>query len=550
MYTIKKYRGRIQLTGDITEIDSTLISGYKGSPQLDSATFDLDIDAVDNLCKQVKVKGTPELTEWYKRENKLRKVAKLIHEGKYDLPMEGLNTEMKWYQKQAVAFANAIKNSVIAYDMGLGKSMIAINYMKLINAKRVLYVCPNYLKYSFQEELEKWSDISSIVVNGTKVQKEKQIQQYIDSDIKVLIINYENLLVACTDSGKFISTNIHKYIRETYWNLIVWDEAQRLKNPESQTSRGAYALNTVDRMMLSGTPITKHPGEIWSLLHILDRQRFKTFGNFIRYYAEFVEDFRGHKVGNLTKPKQYKELLSRYMLRYLKEDVEDLPPKIFTEIKVEMYPKQRKLYEKAYKEYLKPDDEIIMTDVERFIRLNQIAVNPAILDGDNISITSDSVIDLLTDIEDRCIIGCEYIKMSALMCESIQKVHKNRKVYLINSKISVKKRHAIINEFKEDPAGIMVTTIRCLSEGVNLDCCDNIICANIAWNCGTNKQFYNRIHRMTSTRTKNYFFIIVRNSVLEYKYKKIEKERKYAEFALGDTDDTIVRRVMEDFRHE
>ena len=95
-----------------------------------------------------------------------------------------------------------------------------------------------------------------------------------------------------------------------------------------------------------------------------------------------------------------------------------------------------------------------------------------------------------------------------------------------------------------------MTTIKCLAEGANLDCCDYIIYADIEWNYGVNLQFENRIHRMTSTRTKFYYFIIVEKTIHQYKHNKIMSEKQSAKAALGDSDSKVIKRIMEDFRKE
>jgi len=552
-YKLKLLRGKIQVNGDLSNIETTYISGWSiSTATFDKASFDLDIESVNNLCKQVKCEGTEDLRKWWVEENNKKKRVTKVLKGEYDLPPR-INEYLKWYQKQAVKFFDVTKNCVIGYDMGLGKTLISIRCCQLINAKKILYVCPNYLKYSIQEEFQKWCDLSTIVIDGTVKQKQKQFSMYENELLNVMIINYEQIKIKLDGNGKVEKINVHNVIQDTEWDIMILDEAQRVKTRTSQTTTGIKAIAAKSRLMLTGTPIAKNPGEIWSLLSILDRKRFKSYWNFVEYYACKIEDFRGYKVGNLTKPKHYRHLLKYFMLRYLKEDVEDLPDKIFIELPVKMLPKQQKYYNIAKEEFLKPDDEVIASPVEQFIRLNQIAVNPSIVNGDDISIIKDTVLDMIDDIEGRCIIGCEYIAMTTNLTDSLQLKFKKgvkRQIYCINSTISIKNRQTIINNFKEDETAILVTSIRCLAEGVNLDCCDHMILANISWNCGTNKQFYNRIHRMTSTRQKNYYFIIVKDSILEYKYKKIEKERKYAEFALGDSDDTIIRKTMEDFKNE
>lgn len=558
MYKLDIKRNKIHIIGDVSNIDTSHLINWNPHGSLQSGSFDKNIDSIDFLCNQVSCKGSEQLKQWYIEQKKIRKKTLKILKGNWCLhDTQQLNKELKDYQLQAIAYFLETKRAIIGYSPGLGKSLIAINCIKAIKAKKVLIVCPSYLKFNWQDEINKWNNtIESVVINGTKEQRELQIQNYIHKTknnyniVNVIIVNYEQIRIKKSKdkNGKQINEiNMHDVFTGKF-DMVIWDEAHRLKTRDSQTTLGNFALSTDYRLMLTGTPVTKNPSEIWSLLHILDRKTFVSFWGFVKHFCHVTEGFRALDIGTLIKPKEYKRLLASYMIRKTKEDVANLPEKIFTEIKVMMGDKQEKIYKKAEKEYLKPTNDIIESDVERFIRLCQIAQNPLICEGTDVSIVKDTTIDILRDIEDSVIVGCTYIKMSESLKESIQKQFKNRKVYLINSKVSTKNRYKIVEDFKHDKTGILVTTIKCLSEGANLDMCDNMILGDIEWNCGTNEQFQNRIHRMTSTRVKNYYFITVKNTVNEYKFKKIETERIGSKKSLGDSDQKIIKFLMNEYK--
>lgn len=542
--SIKRKRLHIE-SNDLMNIESTNIIGWTPNYNKGYASMNLDISGITNLLNQLDYKpiATEEVKEWYKSNINKELTNKLNC-------ITNLNQELKQYQREAVNFFLNRNNCVIGYDMGLGKSIIGINCIKALKAKKVLIVCPSYLKYSWAEEIEKWSKLSYTVIDGTESQRELLFKKHQDKKNTILIINYEQIRVKTKKNGKVVEIKVHEYIQKTKFDLCIWDEAHRLKNRQSQISQGAYAINTHNRVMMTGTPVTKNPGEIYSLLRILDRERFTSYWTFVKYYCHVVEGFRGFEIGHVTKPKEYKNLLSQYMIRYLKEDVaKELPDKIYIDIPVRMYQDQEKIYRQALEDYLNPSGDIIESDVEKFIRLCQIAQNPLILNGKDTSIVKDTTLDLIDDIgEQRIIIACTYINMSIDLHDSIEKKYKDRKVFLINSR--EKRRHDIVNEFKEDPTAILVTTIKCLAEGANLDCCDNIIYCDIEWNCGVNLQFENRIHRMTSTRKKYYYFIKVLDSIHDYKHRKIHTESQMSKVSLGDSDSKVIRSIMEDFRRE
>lgn len=547
-------RNRILIQGDVKSLDSLNIQGYRGDNISKKATCNLDINAVNEICRQKQCTATDKLKAWYiterekiKKANNAQKTCKKYDNVDYNL----IDVKAKNYQVQAVNFFLSTGNALISYGMGLGKTLISIMIIKHIkkNTKaKILVVCPAYLKYSYAHELKKWSNLSYTIIDGTPKKRDFLFKEHQEKEKDVLIINYEQIRVKKGTNKKKTEYNMHDYIKNTIFDLVIWDEAHRLKNKDSQITCGAYSIKADKKLMLTGTPITKNAGEIFSLLSILDNKRFRSYWTFVDYYCNILYTDYGQKAGSIKRITEYQNILKAYMIRKLMADVaKHLPEKVFTEIPVVMYEEQEKAYNRAMKEFLNPDDSIIGSDVERFIRLCQINQNPAILGGKDVSISRDATLDLISDIgEQRIIVACTYIGMSTNLKNSIEKSTKGRNVYLINSK--VKDREKVINDFKRDNSGILVTTIKCLAEGVNLDCCDYIIFTDIDWNYGINEQFKGRIYRMTSTRTKFYYYIIVKNTVHEYKHKKIAGEQLEMTNTLGDSEQNIIRKFLNDFK--
>jgi SNF2 family DNA or RNA helicase len=413
---------------------------------------------------------------------------------------------------------------------------------------------PSYIKYSFGEEIEKWTDLSYSIIDGTPKERERGYKDFFNNNKDILILNYEQVRVkkVKTKTGKVKETiiNIDNSIKDFEWDLIVCDEAHRLKSRDSQVSEGVKYLKSKHHLFMTGTPITKSETEIWRLLNIFDSRRFKSFWNFAKYYCSVDHNMFGVTIGMLKRPDEYTRLIDRYMFRLLKEDVaKHLPEKVVKIIPVKMGKIQKSAYDLAKEEYLMPNEDVIESDVERFIRMCQVCQNPAIIDGKNVSCVTDGCLDLLEDIDERVIVASTYIRMSELTKEAIENKFKNRNVYLINGTVKVKDRQDILNKFKKDETGILVVTIRALAEGVNLDCCNYIINLDHDWNCGTNDQFSDRIHRMTSTVTKYYYHFVVKGTVHKLKYDKIVNEATRMSKALNDTNRNI-KFIMEEFRNE
>jgi len=528
------------------------LKSVQGSSRIKGGwSFPIDYFCVNKISTILgtRLTSSDEVKEWYYQERERQILANKVQKNDIkDIPslnnLQGLNKELKDYQLQGVRFFLATNRCMIAFDAGLGKSLLAINCIKAIKAKKVLVVCPSYLKYNWEDEINKWSnDLTCSVINGTPAQREQGFKDFKSNNKNVLIINYEQIRYKVTKGENNKVTNreikIHKDILEPIWDIIVMDEAHRLKGRDSQVSEGMLKLKSKSKIMLTGTPINKCETEIWKPLRILDKQRFTSYWKFAEYYCHVEDGFYCKVINGLRNKKEYNKLFNRYVLRKKKEDVIDLPDKVVKTIKINLTGKQLKIYKQAEKDYLNPKGEVIESDVEKFIRINQIVQNPAILGGENVSCLTDTAIEILQDKEEKFIIGCVYIGMSELVYEAIEKKFSTRDVFLVNGTIKNKDRYDIIEEWKKARNSIIVTTIKAMSEGLNLDICDNMMYLDYDWSNSSNSQFSNRIHRMTSTEIKFYYHLIVRNTVSEYKYYKLMNEDKRMSQAINDTPSNI-----------
>lgn len=516
-------------------------------------SFPLDYFVINELIENIgKITADEKVKIWYKKEYRKHKKAKFIQDENFDTYDQG-NKELKKYQHQGIDFFYNTKNCILGFNPGLGKTLCAINCIKKINCKKVLIVCPSYLKYNWGDEIEKWSKLNYTVINGTPREREAGFNDFIINNKTCLIINYEQIRFKITKdemTGKHMKkeTKIHDVILNTNWDLLIMDEMHRVKGRNSQCSNGMLKIKAKTKLGLTGTVISKCESEIFMLLKILSPRRYTSYWTFVNYYFNVVDGFYAKEITGIKNKKEYNKLLNRYVLRKKKEDVIDLPEKIIKIIKIQLEGMQLKDYNKAKKNFLKPDDDVIESEVERFIRLNQIVQNPHILGGKNISCIFDACIELLNDIGDeKIIIGCTYIKMSKISYKTLCDKFKDRDIFLINGSVNINKRQNIINKFKKSKNGIIITTIRAMAEGHNIDECDYMIYMDYDWNSATNFQFSERIHRMTTKRSKFYYHLVVKNTVHEYKYKKLIDEEQRMSEALSDTKSNI-KTIMEEFK--
>jgi len=162
-------------------------------------------------------------------------------------PIKDLNVNMFPYQKEGVRFCLEAGRAILADDMGLGKTIQAIAYSELMDQyfgiEKILIVCPTSLKYQWKSEIEKFTKSSVTVVEGNLLSR-MRIYKEDKSTYKIVTYN--------------VISNNWKYINEQHPDLIILDEAQRIKNWKTKISQNVKRLESNYALVLTGTPPCKY----------------------------------------------------------------------------------------------------------------------------------------------------------------------------------------------------------------------------------------------------------------------------------------------------
>ena len=239
------------------------------------------------------------------------------------------------YQVEGVLHLAFGERALLADDMGLGKTVQAIAACALLRelhgVGRVLVVCPASLKAEWEEQIGLFSDLSVTTVFGNPVERRRQYRH----GGFFTICNYEQILADGDDLNSL-----------TRPDVIVLDEAQRIKNLQTKTAQAIKKLDSRYAFVLTGTPLENRIDELYSILQFLDPRLLGPLFRFNRDYYELDE--RGRPVGyrNLD---ELAERVSSVMLRRRKEDVEsELPGRSAKTFFVPMTETQRSFYEDAF----------------------------------------------------------------------------------------------------------------------------------------------------------------------------------------------------------
>jgi SNF2 family DNA or RNA helicase len=229
-----------------------------------------------------------------------------------EIPADFTGT-LRPYQDQGVAWLSALRDvglgGVLADDMGLGKTVQALCAMR----GRTLVVCPRSVIFNWQAEIARFRP-------GLRVALHHGPRRELGR-ADVTLTTYATL------------RNDVEVLTRTRWDTVVLDEAQNIKNPDSQAARAAYALDAGFRLSLSGTPVENRLDELWSQLHFANCGLLGGRRDFAERYEGPITD------GDARATERLRRRIRPFVLRRLKREVAtELPPRTDAVLTCELEP--------------------------------------------------------------------------------------------------------------------------------------------------------------------------------------------------------------------
>ena len=228
--------------------------------------------------------------------------------------------------------------TLLCDEVGLGKTLQAIVFCQSQNYKRVLIVTPAPLKRQWNEEITNFIKENSFILEGTKNKREQIYNEWLNSNLRWLIVNYEQLL-----NNPFLLS--YKY------DCIIFDEIHRIKNWKSKTYKIAKLLKSNHKIGLTATPFTNTPNELYNIVNYLNPFFFKS-NEFQTKYCMYEQIWAGQEKGYINQIVGFKNLnalnleLQRIMIRRHKKDVfAELPERTYKNYYIALTPYQKKVYD-------------------------------------------------------------------------------------------------------------------------------------------------------------------------------------------------------------
>ena len=416
------------------------------------------------------------------------------------------------YQYEGIAWLFSQKAALLADEMGLGKTMQTITAIRLLlrsgQARRVLLVCPKPLIPNWQREFRTWADELPV----TTVEGESARRRLIWSmpGPGILLANYESIV------RDFEGLAEHE---QPKFDLLVLDEAQRIKNRDSRTAETARTINRKRSWALTGTPIENRPQELASLF-------------------EFMEVI---PPGGTPDLRQLSRLADDYILRRTKDSVKlDLPPRFDRNEYLELLPAQKYAYEQAEKEGVIQLNEMgesisVQHVFELVLRLKQIT------NFDPLTGESAKLDRLAADMEEISASGGKAILFSQwTRCLDWIKVRLDERipgcgVLIYHGGVPTKQREPILKQFKEDPKShLLLMSYGTGAVGLNLQFAGYVFLFDRWWNPAVEDQAINRAHRIGQKTQVIVTKFISKDTVEERIDKVLQEKRDLFAAILGD----------------
>lgn len=395
-------------------------------------------------------------------------------------------------------------SALLADEMGLGKTVQTLSFIsKIPLGKPILIIAPTSLLFNWKKEWDQFIPHKKLHIHQGK---DRQDALFLETQ-EAILTSYAYLRID------------HTLFRSLSFSCIVLDEAQWIKNPESQLARAAFALQGEMKICLTGTPIENSVEDLWSLFHFLDPS---LLGD--------KEEFSAKMNSSLWDGRYQKSLQKRirpFILRRKKEEVlQDLPEKIEQTVFVEMQEEQRAFYEEwllktrqglLRKVALEGVSSHRMEVLEAILRLRQICVDPLLVQSDT-SIESAKIERVLTDLQEivaqrrKVLVYSQFTSLLKILQKKVQELGFSY-VYLDGQ---TEDRQAVVSAFQNDPAiSIFLISLKAGGVGLNLTAADYVFLLDPWWNEAVERQAMDRAHRLGRKETVFVRRYIVAESIEE-----------------------------------
>ena len=320
--------------------------------------------------------------------------------------------------------------------------------------------------------------------------------------------------------------------RDKTIGIVAIDEIHKCKNPGSQQGKAILKLQSECRIAMTGTPLMNTPLDLYIILKWLGYE-YHSFYKFKQYYAEFG-GYGGHEIIRYKHLGELERNLRNHMLRRKKEEVLDLPEKLYVNEYVDMTPKQAQVYKEVTQAIKANIDQISISPnpLAELIRMRQATGYTGILSS---KIQESAKIDRMEELIAESIangkkvaVFSNWTQMTDPICQRLEnskELGDDITYELITGQTSAEDRMRAVNAFQTDPAcKVIVGTVGAMGTGLTLTAGTVVIFMDEPWTMAAKQQAEDRCHRIGSTENITIYTIDERiHEIVENKGEMADK---------------------------
>ena len=447
----------------------------------------------------------------------------------------GLNATLREYQREGFEWLVRLTSwgagACLADDMGLGKTLQSIALM-LHRAEQgpSLVVAPKSLVLNWDKEIRKFAPSLHPVNLNSEKNKRGSIEAAKAGDI---VITTYGVLVTQKDA-----------LASKQWNVICLDEAHYIKNKMTRASRSAMSLKGDARVILTGTPLQNHLGEMWNLFQFINPGMLGPWQQFVDKYIKSPWDDLIHK--------ELKDRTLPFILRRTKEEVlDDLPEKISYEQMVELSTEEMTIYEKIRKDVeLKfkkhktsaEREEARNLDLSFFQELTKLRLlsNSVSLvypewkeESSKIAALRDLLTSLSSRVDNRVLIFSQFTSFLS----QVGKMMKDAgfEYLYLDGQTPLEERQNLVDSFQTGDSQFFLISLKAGGLGLNLTAANYVILMDPWWNPSIEDQATDRAHRIGQERNVTVIRLVSANTIEEKILKLHDQKQDLSDKVLEGT---------------
>ncbi len=445
-----------------------------------------------------------------------------------------LHTELRDYQIEGFRWLSRLAHwgagACLADDMGLGKTIQALAVLlDRAEGGPALVVAPTSVTFNWVDEARRFAPTLNVHLFGS-------------GDRGAALSELGPRDVVITSYG--LLHNEAERFEKLDWHTVVLDEAQAIKNGATRRSQAAMSLSADFRVIMTGTPVENHLGELWNLFRFINPG---LLGSEKQFQLKFAGPIERNK--DKGAKQRLKKLVQPFILRRAKSKVlQELPSRTEITLSVELTKEEAAFYEAVRKravdkladlsgsEQQQPAHLAILAEI---MRLRRACCHPKLvlpesgLSSSKLKLFGETIGELLAG-KHKVLVFSQFVDHLSILREELER--REVSYQYLDGSTPVKKRQQRVNAFQSGEGDVFLISLKAGGTGLNLTAADYVIHMDPWWNPAVEDQAADRAHRIGQQRPVTIYRLITRGTIEEQILELHQSKRDLADSLLEGTD--------------